>query len=157
MRREDQPSPIMPWTIARMKREKSWRDYKDARRLDLRTRPCECYASEEEILDAALRGYVDEHGHGLTFALTFTDMATPSGDPLAEWIFARHVRPAKKQTFKSLYEEAREDLDIGPGLKREDFHTSYRTVYVTKPNAPPAGGWPLQPEYQKRWQAQTGG
>jgi hypothetical protein len=69
---------------------------------------------------------------------------------VAEWIFARHRR---RLTFKHLYKEALCDDTLGSFLKR-DFIAAFGRVYNTEPHAPPAGGWPLQPEYQHRLDAE---
>jgi hypothetical protein len=144
MERKDQPPPITPQLIASIAREQRWRAYVAWAHDHAVMRRCVCGLPEEQVRDAALRGYVDEHGCGLPIEM-------PPVDPLAEWIFARHIQPAR--TFDSLYDEAREDAVIGPGLLKKDFQTAFNSVYATKRRHPPAGGWPLQPEYQQRWRA----
>jgi hypothetical protein len=142
MERKDRPAPITPQAIARAAEWQRWCNYLYQLRLLLRT-PCACDMIEE---DAALQGYVDEYGHGLPIAMSPVD-------PLAEWIFARHVRPAKERIFKLLYKEALADADIGTGLLKKDLLAAFEAVYATEKRHPPAGGWPLQPKYQERWRA----
>jgi hypothetical protein len=73
---------------------------------------------------------------------------TSGVDELAEWVFARYE---KERRFKSLYAEAREPSSgIGSFLKR-DLLAAYQRVYQTKAHHSPAAGWPMQPEFRRRW------
>jgi hypothetical protein len=142
------PLEITSRALAKIERDWLWFEYIRKRQLDLRDR-CACDLSEEQCRDAALHGYVLEHNHGLP------NTAVSSANPLAEWIFARHARPAGERTSKLLYKEALTDPDIGTGLLKKNFQAAYNNVYTSEPHRPPAGGWPLQPKYQQRWLAQA--
>ena len=73
---------------------------------------------------------------------------TSGVDELAEWVFARYE---KERRFKPLYAEAKEPgSGIGSFLK-QDLLAAYQRVYQTKAHHPPAAGWPMQPEFRRRW------
>jgi hypothetical protein len=69
---------------------------------------------------------------------------------LAAWVFRRH-KPEARNTFAQRYREARADRALVE-ITTQKMLEAYHAVYQTASHPPPKTGWPLQPEYQKRWE-----
>lgn len=65
---------------------------------------------------------------------------------LAEWILNQR---GQLRGFKKLYAAALKDSSVGT-FKKEDLLAAFQAVYRTEPHRPPATGWTLQPDYQRR-------
>jgi hypothetical protein len=67
-------------------------------------------------------------------------------EALREWIFNQR---GQLRGFEKLYAAALKDSSVGT-FKKKDLLAAFQAVYRTAPHRPPASGWPLQPDYQRR-------
>jgi hypothetical protein len=73
-----------------------------------------------------------------------------ANERLAAWVFRRH-KPEARNIFAQRYREARADRALVE-ITKQKMLEAYHAVYQTASHPPPKTGWPLQPEYQKRWE-----
>jgi hypothetical protein len=77
----------------------------------------------------------------------------PPIELLAEWIYQRHVAKRGKYEQKAEILEAAQSERELPKFTNQQFHEAYRLVFASEAHKPPASGWPLNPTYQKRFDA----
>ena len=81
--------------------------------------------------------------------------ATSPDEKLVAWIYERHVRnQGKRENKTNMLEDARRDRALG-SVTKQAFDRAYRIVFASKANRAPASGWPLQPAYRARFEADT--
>jgi hypothetical protein len=98
------------------------------------------HQGQDQETDAA---HATPASHSAAAAITDAEII----NRLAEWVFDKHSQPPR--SFEKLYDAARNDSSVGT-MKRKDLLAAFQRVYETKPNRPPATGWPLRSPYKER-------